>query len=412
MGLLMRNGIGYSGGEGESTFAGLDDVSLDNVQNGQVPKYNSQTQKWENADGGSSSANIVELTQEEYDALPDSKLTDGVMYAIKDVDSLSTLKSMNINGVFIDTDNIIVPNTPFRTSLSYTATQDCAISLYLVTVANATTFVKLNGKTILSFWKSSMDTPSVQPIYVKKGQTISIVDANTSYDSDYTVYGIQPASNVIVLHDYLSSCYSATERQIGCWVDGKPLYQKTFTFDPHITISNSSWESITEVSALNIENIIKCFGGETDDGSSQGSVMAWVDSGMLKCQSLRNNNSVYITHLTLQYTKTTDVAGSGNWTPVGTPTVHYSTEETCIGTWINGSPLYEKVYNIQARSSDISTSLLADLNIDIIVDCHIMVWDGSTYKRQELQYNSTTKLLSDIPSNKWISHISVQYTKA
>ena len=39
-----------SGGGGSSALAGLDDVSFNNIQNGQVPKYNSTTQKWENAD--------------------------------------------------------------------------------------------------------------------------------------------------------------------------------------------------------------------------------------------------------------------------------------------------------------------------------------------------------------------------
>lgn len=36
------------GGGGSSTFSGLEDVSFSNLQNGQVPKYNSTTQKWEN----------------------------------------------------------------------------------------------------------------------------------------------------------------------------------------------------------------------------------------------------------------------------------------------------------------------------------------------------------------------------
>lgn len=45
----MRTSEGGGGG-GSSTFAGLDDVSFNNIQNGQVPKYNSTTQKWENAD--------------------------------------------------------------------------------------------------------------------------------------------------------------------------------------------------------------------------------------------------------------------------------------------------------------------------------------------------------------------------
>lgn len=38
-----------SGGGGASNFADLDDVSFSNLQNGQVAKYNSTTQKWENA---------------------------------------------------------------------------------------------------------------------------------------------------------------------------------------------------------------------------------------------------------------------------------------------------------------------------------------------------------------------------
>jgi len=33
-----------------STFAGLSDVNFSNLQDGQVPKYNASTQKWENAD--------------------------------------------------------------------------------------------------------------------------------------------------------------------------------------------------------------------------------------------------------------------------------------------------------------------------------------------------------------------------
>ena len=36
------------GGGGSSTFSGLEDVSFSNLQDGQVPKYNSTTQKWEN----------------------------------------------------------------------------------------------------------------------------------------------------------------------------------------------------------------------------------------------------------------------------------------------------------------------------------------------------------------------------
>ena len=51
-----------SGGGGSSTFAGLSDVDFDNLQNGQVPVYNSTSQKWENGSGGGGSSTLSGLT--------------------------------------------------------------------------------------------------------------------------------------------------------------------------------------------------------------------------------------------------------------------------------------------------------------------------------------------------------------
>lgn len=47
------NEVAQGGGGGSSTFAGLSDVDITNVQNGQIPKYNSTTQKWENGNESS-----------------------------------------------------------------------------------------------------------------------------------------------------------------------------------------------------------------------------------------------------------------------------------------------------------------------------------------------------------------------
>lgn len=47
------------GGGGSNTFAGLSDVSFSNLQNGQIPKYNSTTEKWENANGGGGGASSI-----------------------------------------------------------------------------------------------------------------------------------------------------------------------------------------------------------------------------------------------------------------------------------------------------------------------------------------------------------------
>lgn len=56
------------GGGGSSTLSGLTDVDITTPSNGQVLKYDSTSQKWENAAESGGSANIVECTQAEYDA--------------------------------------------------------------------------------------------------------------------------------------------------------------------------------------------------------------------------------------------------------------------------------------------------------------------------------------------------------
>lgn len=52
------------GGGGSSTFADLEDVDLSNLQDGQVPKYNSSTQKWENANESGGSGHNYSTTEQ------------------------------------------------------------------------------------------------------------------------------------------------------------------------------------------------------------------------------------------------------------------------------------------------------------------------------------------------------------
>lgn len=57
----------------------LTNVEIDNLTDGQGLKYDSTLNKWVNANIGSGSANIDEMTQLEYDVLPDTKLSDDVV---------------------------------------------------------------------------------------------------------------------------------------------------------------------------------------------------------------------------------------------------------------------------------------------------------------------------------------------
>lgn len=156
---------------------------------------------------------------------------------------------------------------------------------------------------------------------------------------------------------YLPTIYSEEERQVGVWTDGKPLYQITVDV---ANPSNDSNEHLVDLSALSIEKCPYLFGyavrhsGANDLTCYANSIETdgWYyfkarydnfrDSIMYVC--LFRNDSISRMKFTIQYTKTTDVAGSGDWTPSGARAVHYSTNEQVIGTWIDGKPLYEKAF--------------------------------------------------------------------
>lgn len=159
----------------------------------------------------------------------------------------------------------------------------------------------------------------------------------------------------------LGDCYTTEERQVGCWTDGKPLYQKTkvIPFSNFTSIQGGARyvcqykEADEEVK--NLEGYAYsasygyCFlGSRNYEADNTYTNYYWEFNNYYNnlnltfvgnSASVINVSNVYITY---QYTKTTDVAGSGIWTPSGSYAHHYTTAEQIIGTWTDGSTLYEK----------------------------------------------------------------------
>lgn len=176
--------------------------------------------------------------------------------------------------------------------------------------------------------------------------------------------------------------YSTEEREIGVWTDGKPLYQKTFIWNP------TSTETTIDVSSLNIDKLVKRQGTFTrnSSGTIQQKNLEYRTEDVsnnnygIQCEIRSTNLLIRISaytyseitevRTTLQYTKTTDTAGSGSWTPQGVPTHHYSTDEHIIGTWVDGKTLYEKtVYIASLPSTTAQTNYAHNINnIDKIID--------------------------------------------
>ena len=156
---------------------------------------------------------------------------------------------------------------------------------------------------------------------------------------------------------YAPVVYSDEEREIGVWRDGKPLYQKTI--DCGLLPNDTNWHdtahNISDLEkVVNLESIVVSK-IESNDQEFPGNVFRpTTNTGIVTIrynQNIRfinnwqtaNTGRLYVT---IRYTKTTDIPGSGKYTALGTPAVHYSTNEQVIGTWIDGKTLYQKTFDV------------------------------------------------------------------
>lgn len=223
--------------------------------------------------------------------------------------------------------------------------------------------------------------------------------------------------------------YSTEEREIGVWTNGKPLYQKTWDFGSDISISNSSFGTISGLSIPNVETFVNSVGIKSS-GDYQGSILLFYDSSSdtIKGQTARNSASL-VQYLTVQYTKSTDTAGSGQWTPQGVPAVHYSTDEQLVGTY-HGEPLYQKDIDISlADSSDMQTFAPGTLGIGpikVIIDAYfensggqqlrMSRWYGNDYWSYIVGSNGGIMIKRNTSDPNWTTGVhfvaTVQYTKA
>lgn len=292
----------------------------------------------------------------------------------------------NVYGAFIDTNRIITSGT-YSVNFSYTATEDCFVYAVVPFNGNSGGQLQIDGETINGWWNGSSGTISESFVVpVKKGQTITATATNSSA-STYIVYGMVQGTNGI----FTPIIYSDTERVVGVWRDNKPLYAKTYHFTSGWV--NDNWTDMTDLSGLNIDTFVKSnFSVSRTDNSLQ-----YTGNGSIRPETSGQNHTIsaryYSNHLqvmvnnyndivrldiTILYTKTTDVAGSGNWNTDGVPTVHYSTTEQVIGTWLDSKPIYRRTINFTTASSAVTVynSGISDIKSIIKQDGFIDRGDG------------------------------------
>lgn len=200
----------------------------------------------------------------------------------------------------------------------------------------------------------------------------------------------------------LPKIYSATEREVGCWTDGKPIYQKTVHISalpgstqigqyidyPHGIADIDTicyYECITHYPTNIYGNTIKTprVTFSTAGFNNQSSIDAYCNLTNIRIEVGQDRSSANA-DFTIWYTKTTDTPGSGRVTPLATPAVHYSENEEVVGTWIDGKPIYQKTvkflsHALAAGDNDLNLGIPT---IDTVIDSKAMITNSNhtTYR--------------------------------
>lgn len=105
--------------------------------------------------------------------------------------------------------------------------------------------------------------------------------------------------------------YSTNETKIGTWIDGKPIYRKTF----NVTSVTNTNSDLVDISGLNVDNMVKLYG--IINGTYLSMPMPLTDSSQNYNVILKSGTKIrgrvswgsgtFVScYITIEYTKTTD----------------------------------------------------------------------------------------------------------
>ena len=410
------------GGGGSSTLDGLNDVDIDDttLADGQALVYNGIEEKWVNGQGGGGTGGHTIIDENGNSMTARAGLQFVGANVEDDATNNRTIVDLasagGIDGVFIDTDNVIQSATAIPNgTTTYTATEDCVVTYQLVATESGCN-IQINDNIVDGLLTGSNYNVVSGNAYLKKGQIIKFVQTSTDAGT-YTVYGIQTGTTHSKFQPVI---YSLEEREIGVWTDGKPLYEKTVNFG---SIPNNTSKNV----AHNISNLDKVvsFDGvmfssdsfETVPSGENSNFRLLVNDTNVRITTSANWNDWSDSYITIRYTKKTNVAGSGSWTPQGVPTHHYSLDEHIIGTWIDGSTLYEKTFDL---ASDLVVPYNSWVSLGITLDANKIIETKTTatvgsFQGNILMYNDNGTWKGTSPRNNdgsYVRYLTVQYTKS
>ncbi len=275
------------------------------------------------------------------------------------------------------------------------------------TVYSSFTFTETGGVITYVPWSYSTDYTKKTADYITIWYTKT---TDTAGSGGYQAYGFSPV------------IYSDVERVIGVWRNNKPLYQKTLILRENgvdlYTYSGYSYLNClpSDIEFINIVQMLM-----PRSGGGVGYVDVRNNYNEVRVVPNISNQSIYLydshnptdTIVTIQYTKTTDVAGSGDYNTYGVPTAHYSTSEQVIGTYL-GKPLYQRTWDFVSTNiinANTWTNLFSnDIDIDKVTMNETLDDEGRSNKVAYCGVrNGYVAVYSTFATN--IQTITLRYTK-
>lgn len=383
----LRGDGTWQDAQGASAVSDLTDVNLNNLANGEILKYNSTTQKWENTEesGGGGGAGGSSVYSEK------------ILWE-------------DANGYTSDTNAVV---TLTDSLLNYDA--------IVIEVSRESDYNFRNQEFVLA---SMIDKTGIKWFpFDMIGSSTDCVATCRYVDETHLILGHWTYKKPVKYYKIVGLkfgtlspiIYSEEEREVGVWIDNKPLYQKTYVLQSEITVTNTwDWTSLG-ISAGDIETYVSAV-AQNNSGTCWAVNCATIN-GNIAMSTGRNQDTIGVKKFTIQYTKTTDVAGSGSYNTLGVPTVHYSENEQVIGTWIDGKPLYQKTISVNNiiignASTTAITSVTDFSNIKQITDAkgyYTESGDEGTFPLVVFRYNSNiyARSIDAFVCNK----LTLQYTK-
>lgn len=172
-----------------------------------------------------------------------------------------------------------------------------------------------------------------------------------------------------------SDYYSTDEKVVGVWADGKPLYQKTYSLTSQVTLVQDTWTTIvTDSNLSNIDTLTKSFGSRATEKRIDVSTSVRINGS--KLEGYAPVPYVQIKYFTIQYTKTTDTAGSATTTP-GAYDINFP------NTWLENKEIYfgNGLYGQRFTGTIATTAAVQDFTLATLPSTTTLVNVGGILKR-------------------------------